>query len=213
MGSEGGRANERPVHRVWLDPFSIGRYPVTNREYALFLKATGRTLPKGWHDPRFNQPLQPVVGLTWFDAEAYCQWLARMTGKSFRLPTEAEREKAARGGLEGKRFPWGDELPEWMDPYGRGQTLDQLDPVGLDPPNGYGLHNTGNLVHEWCADWYSADYYRISPERNPQGPSRGERRSSRGGSWRHRIKVSPCAARTAIPPDRTHLDYGFRVAL
>lgn len=211
--SEESRENERPVHRVWVDTFAMAIYPVTNREYACFVEATGHPLPKEWKEPRFNHPDQPVVAVSWFDAVAYCDWLSRMTGKRYRLPTEAEREKASRGGVEGIRYPWGNTLPDWMDPYGRGEALDQPDRVGQDPPNGYGLHNMGDLVHEWCQDWYAPDYYRISPSRNPQGPPTGKRRVSRGGGWRHKIKVSRCAARSSIPPDRTFNDYGFRVVL
>ncbi|HSR50541.1 MAG TPA: SUMF1/EgtB/PvdO family nonheme iron enzyme [Acidobacteriota bacterium] len=213
MGSEDGRPNEQPVHRVWVDAFAIALHPVTNRDYERFLQDSGQAPPKGWDDSRFNQPRQPVVGVTWFEARDYCRWLAQETGRPFRLPSEAEREKAARGGMEGRRYPWGDDEPDWMEVRGRGHTFDELEEVAQDPPNGYGLHNMGNLVHEWCRDWYDADYYKHSPQHNPQGPESGVRRASRGGSWRHRIKITPCAARTAIPPDRTHLDYGFRPAL
>jgi sulfatase modifying factor 1 len=212
MGSEEGQEDERPVHEVWVDAFAIGIYPVTNREYACFVRATGWHAPKTWDDPRFNHPQQPVVAVSWFDAVAYCDWLSAVCGQVYRLPTEAEWEKAARGGVAGARYPWGDEWPQWMNPYGRGEALEQPDRVGQDPPNGYGVHNMGDLVHVWCSDWYAADYYRRSPSRNPPGPAAGVRRASRGGSWRHRIKVTRCAARSSLPPDRTFTDYGFRVA-
>jgi len=100
-----------------------------------------------------------------------------------------------------------------MNPKGRGATVEKPDPVGQDPPNGYGLHNMGDLVHEWCSDWYDPKYYRVSPERNPRGPEQGMRKASRGGAWRHQIKVARCAGRSAIPPDRKFTDYGFRVAV
>jgi len=212
MGSADGREDEQPVHRVWVSAFAIGTYPVTNREYACFLHATGRKAPKAWDDPRFNRPNQPVVAVSWFEAVAYCEWLSAVCGQAYRLPTEAEWEKAARGGVAGIRYPWGNELPQWMNPYGRGEAFETPDDVGQDPPNGYGLHNMGDLVHVWCHDWYVADYYRRSPYRDPPGPSSGMRRVSRGGSWRHRIKVTRCAARSSLPPDRTFTDYGFRVA-
>jgi formylglycine-generating enzyme required for sulfatase activity len=213
IGSEEGPKNEQPIHRVWVDAFALAVHPVTNHEYAHFLEATGHPPPRAWNDPRFHHPNQPVVAVSWFDAVAYCDWLGRVTGKPYRLPTEAEREKAARGGLEGQRFPWGDDLPGWMDPHYRGDAVERPDRVGQDPPNAYGLHNMADLVHEWCLDWYAADYYASSPDRNPQGPPSGESRASRGGSWRHSIKVTRCAARSSIPPDRAFTDYGFRLAL
>ncbi len=213
MGSEDGQEDERPVHRVWVDAFALGTYPITNREYACFLGATGYPAPRSWDDPRFNYPYQPVVAVSWFDAIAYCTWMSQVSGKHYRLPTEAEWERAARGGVEGWRFPWGNELPDWMVPYGRGEAVEQPDVVGHDPPNGYGLHHMGDLVHVWCSDWYDASAYQWSPARNPQGPPVGVRRASRSGSWRHRIKVTRCAARSSLPPDRTFTDYGFRVAL
>jgi formylglycine-generating enzyme len=213
MGSAEGQGDEQPVHRVWVNAFAMGKCPVTNREYACFLQATGHEAPKAWTDARFNRPDQPVVALSWFDAVAYCTWLRDVCRKPYRLPTEAEWEKAARGGGDGQRYPWGNDLPPWMNPYGRGEAFETPDLVGQDPPNGYGLHNMGDLVHVWCSDWYAADYYRWSPPRDPQGPATGVRRASRGGSWRHRIKVTRCAARSSLPPDRTFTDYGFRVAL
>lgn len=213
MGSDRGRANEQPVHRVWVDEFALALCPVTRAEYQVFLSATGHAPPRFWHDERFLDPRQPAVAVSHLDATAYCAWLCAELGAPFRLPTEAEREKASRGGgEEGLDYPWGDDLPDWMDPRYRGDAVERPDRVGQDPPNGYGLHNTADLVHEWCSDWYAADYYALSPDRNPAGPERGERRSSRGGSWRHAIKVTRCAARSCILPDRQLADYGFRVA-
>jgi formylglycine-generating enzyme required for sulfatase activity len=213
MGSASGQADEQPVHRVWVSRFAIGKFPVTNRQYARFLQAAGHSPPETWASPRFNHPDQPVVAISWFDAMAFCGWLSAVCGKSYRLPTEAEWEKAARGGAEGQRYPWGHDLPLWMNPYGRGDAIERPDLVGQDVPNGYGLHNMGDLVHVWCLDWYAADYYRRSPPDNPQGPATGVRRASRGGAWRHRIKVTRCAARSSLPPDRAFTDYGFRVAV
>ncbi len=213
MGSEEGQEDEQPVHRVWVSAFAMGKCPVTNREYACFLQGTGHGAPQAWNDPRFNHPDQPVVALSWFDAVAYCTWLRQIGREPYRLPTEAEWEKAARGGGDGQRYPWGNDLPQWMNPFGRGEAFETPDLVGQDPPNGYGLHNMGDLVHVWCSDWYAADSYRWLLAYNPQGPATGVRRASRSGSWRHRIKVTRCAARSSLPPDRTFTDYGFRVAL
>lgn len=207
MGSDEGQPDEQPVHEVWVDEFALAVHPVTNAEYRRFVAATGHRPPPLFADPRFDQPQQPVVAVRWFDAVAYCAWLREVTGLPCRLPTEAEREKAALGGAPRLRYPWGD------DPGGAETVqLDAPDVVGRDAPNGYGLHNTGDLVHEWCSDWYGADYYRHAPAQNPPGPSTGTRRSSRGGSWRHRIRVTRCAARSSLPPDRAYSDYGFRVA-
>jgi len=218
MGSDAGQDNERPVHRVWVDAFCLGSWQVTNAEYAQFLSATQRRKPLHWDDPNFSAPSQPVVAPSWFDAVEYCEWLSRITQRRFRLPTEAEWEYAARGGLEQKLFPWGDEPPESLPNYAaRWKTGPE--PVGRAETNGYGLCDIGANVHEWCADWFDADYYRASAERNPKGPDsppigsrQPPRRSSRGGSWRHFTKVSRCAARSSIPPDFQYADYGFRLA-
>ena len=209
MGCERGRKNERPVHRVLVDAFAIATLPVTRRHYERFLEQTNREPTPDFDDPRFANPEQPLVSPSWFDATDYCAWLVEATGKPYRLPTEAEREKASRGGVEGRDYPWGDDLPDWMDPHYKGDDVEKPDVVGSDPPNEFGLHNMADLVHEWCADWYDADYYTSSPAVNPAGPATGSRR----GSWRHSIKVTRCAARSSIPPDRHFSDYGFRVAM
>lgn len=210
MGSEAGQDVERPVHRVWVDAFAMAATQVTVAEYARFLKATGREAPPKWGDAEFADPRQPVVAVSWFDAVAYCEWLTRVTGARYRLPTEAEWERAARGGVEEKLFPWGDEPPMSRRDYAtRWQTGPE--PVGQSEPNGYGLFEMCENVHEWCSDWFDAEYYRVSPERNPRGPEEGVRKASRGGSWRHQIKISRCSARSSIPPEFQYADYGFRV--
>ncbi|MCS6804006.1 MAG: formylglycine-generating enzyme family protein [Acidobacteriota bacterium] len=211
MGSDVGADNERPVHHVWVDAFELGIYQVTNREYQCFVQATGYMPPPFWRDAAFSHPQQPVVGISWFDAVAYCQWLSQQTGRPFRLPTEAEWERAARGGQEGLLYPWGDDPPQSLpDYYRRWRNGPEI--VGLSAPNGYGLFNMGENVHEWCSDWYDPTYYARSPEKNPIGPPSGTRRASRGGSWRHHIKVSRSAARSSIPPHFRYNDYGFRIA-
>jgi sulfatase modifying factor 1 len=211
MGSESGQDNERPVHRVWVDAFELAACQVTNADYAQFLAATNHGHPLHWSDPNFSHPEQPVVAPSWFDAVAYCEWLSVKTGRSYRLPTEAEWERAARGGLEQKLFPWGDEPLESLANYSsRWRTAPE--PAGRAEKNAFGLCDIGANVHEWCADWFQADYYSVSPERNPKGPAEGTRRSSRGGSWRHQMKVSRCSARSSIPPEFQYADYGFRMA-
>jgi formylglycine-generating enzyme len=211
MGSQTGQDNERPVHRVWVETFELARCQVTRAEYAQFLAACKHPQPPNWNDPNFSHPDQPVVATSWFDAAAYCQWLSQTTGNCYRLPTEAEWERAARGGVEQKQYPWGDDPPESLANYAaRWKTGPE--PVGRSEKNGYGLCDIGANVHEWCADWFEPDYYAISPERNPKGPVSGSRRASRGGSWRHYTKVSRSSARSSIPPEFQYADYGFRVA-
>jgi formylglycine-generating enzyme len=211
MGSEAGQENERPVHRVWTDAFYLAACQVTNCEYARFLHATGSQATPLWDDSNFNHPEQPVVAVSWFEAVKYCEWLSGITARKYRLPTEAEWERAARGGVEGKLFPWGDDPPQSLPNYGQ-RWMTGPEPVARSLPNAFGLYDVCQNVHEWCSDWHQPDYYATSAERNPRGPETGERRASRGGSWRHHIKVTRCAARSSIPPEFQYADYGFRVA-
>jgi sulfatase modifying factor 1 len=211
MGCESGRDDEKPAHRVWVGAFELAAHQVTNAEYACFLAATKYSKPQHWDDPNFNHPKMPVVAVSWFDAVAYYEWLSDNSGKKYRLPTEAEWERAARGGAEGELYPWGDAPPEQLPDYAA-RWKNGPEPVGLYTPNPFGLCNVGDNVHEWCSDWYDAAYYSISPDRNPQGPDRTSRKASRGGSWRHHIKVTRTAARSSIPPEFKYADYGFRLA-
>ncbi len=211
MGSDAGQDVERPAHRVWVDAFRMAATQVTVEEYSRFLEATGSALPPNWGDPNFNDPRQPVTAVSWFEAAAYCAWLSAETHSPYRLPTEAEWERAARGGIEGLLFPWGNEPPASRPGYGE-RWLSGPEPVGQSPPNAYGLFEMCENVHEWCSDWFAPEYYRTSPERNPQGPEEGARKASRGGSWRHQIKISRSSARSSIPPQFQYADYGFRVA-
>jgi len=211
MGSEVGQENERPVHRVWVDAFYFAERQVTNAEYTVFLVATETPVPPLWNDVNFSHPEQPVVAVSWFEAVRYCEWLSVSTGHNYRLPTEAEWERAARGGMEGKLFPWGNDPPQSLPNYEQ-RWRTSPEKVGRYAPNGFGLYDICENVHEWCADWYQSDYYAVSAERNPRGPKAGDRRVSRGGSWRHHIKVTRCAARSSIPPAFQYADYGFRVA-
>jgi formylglycine-generating enzyme required for sulfatase activity len=211
MGSESGQDNETPVHRVWVGEFLLAACQVTNIEYARFLRATGGQPPLFWNDPNLNHPEQPVVGVSWFEAVKYCDGLSQLTDRRYRLPTEAEWERAARGGMEGKAFPWGDASPESLPNYDK-RWMTGPEPVATGAPNAFGLYDICENVHEWCSDWYQPDYYSFSPDLNPRGPESGQRRASRGGSWRHHIKVTRCAARSSIPPEFHYADYGFRVA-
>jgi sulfatase modifying factor 1 len=205
MGQADGRDEERPVHCVSVAPFLLGRCQVTNAEYDEFRHATGRVMQPFRTQAEFADPTQPVVGVSWFDAVAYCTWLA------CRLPTEAEWEFAARGGMEQQIYPWGNE-PVFERPGYHSRWAHAPEPVGTAAPNGFGLYDMCENVHEWCADWYDPAYYAVSAVDNPQGPPTGKRRASRGGAWRHQIKIARCAARSSIPPEFCYADYGFRVA-
>ena len=213
MGCEAGRADENPVHRVSIDAFAMGATTVTNLQYQVFAQATGAPMPPGSTDACFNNPRQPVVAVTWFDAMGYCGWLSRETGCSFRLPTEAEWEWAVRDGRERTLYAWGDDAPESLEFYRLGWQEQGPHQVALRSPNGLGLYDLGDNVHEWCFDWYDPEFYAKAVWRNPVNlkATATARRSSRGGAWRHRVKVSRCAARSSLSPDFAYADYGFRV--
>jgi len=203
------------VHTVYLDAFYIDKYEVTNAQYKKFMDATRYKAPYYWDDSRFSAPNQPVVGVTWHDAKAYCKWAGK------RLPTEAEWEKSARGGLVGKKYVWGD---EWPPPSGAGNFDDSItkdgyeytSPVGSFKPNGYGLYDMAGNVLEWCADWYGGNYYASSPKSNPKGPRAGEWRVLRGGSWGEKdVNYLRVASRYYFYPassafHRLYDDVGFR---
>ena len=208
MGSEQGRDDERPVHEVELPAFGLGRTPVTRAQYATFLEDAGAPPPPTWDDPRFCRPQQPAVGMSWHEAVEFTCWLAGLSGREVRLPSEAEWERAIRGGLEQQPTAWGPGLPAGEIPGGE---LDGPWDVGQGTPNGFGLMDPGTVVHEWCLDWYAPSYYAASPAREPRGPEEGVRRASRGGSWRHKVRWSPPSARSSLPPEFHYADYGFRV--
>src|SRR5436189_2731597 len=154
MGVDDGLPCERPRHRVWIDTFLIARTPVTNREYARYLDATGAAPPAFWSKPGFDGPDQPVVGLAWSEAVLFATWT------SARLPTEAEWEYAARGGIEGARFPWGDEP---IDETRANYALPRAVPNASYPPNGYGLFEMVGNVIEWVHDIYHDQAYQLTP--------------------------------------------------
>lgn len=180
MGASNSNNDEFPVHNVYLDAYYMDKHEVTNAQYKKFMDAVGHQAPKCWNDPNFNAPNQPVVGVSWYDAKAYADWAGK------RLPTEAEWEKAARGGLIGKKYPWGDTLTHDNandDGIGGKDIWEYTSPVGSFAPNGYGLYDMAGNVCEWCSDWYSVNYYINLPKQNPMGPNSGKSKVFRGGSW------------------------------
>ncbi len=215
MGSN-RKLNERPVQQIELTAFEISRYLITNRLYRVFCERTGRPHPpdpEGWTHYFTYCPDHPVINVSWYDAHAYCEWLAKATGKACRLPTEAEWEKAARGGLQEKDYPWGDEEPEGRAHFGwrayawelnrsGAQTLK----VGCYPPNGYGLYDMAGNVWEWCENWYAP--YGASSERK----RRGIYKVARGGSWGADADSLRCAYRMSFSPSYRDYYLGFRIA-
>ncbi|MFC1879155.1 SUMF1/EgtB/PvdO family nonheme iron enzyme [Chloroflexota bacterium] len=232
MGSETGEVDEEPLHTVYLDAYAIDRYEVTNQQYAEFLNAMGNQSEGGitWiqNESRYVRIHQrgdlwapdsgygdhPVIEVTWFGARAFCEW--RMA----RLPTEAEWEKAARGGLEGVTFPWGNDMPVCQKGAVNGAIFDDdagcddsgTEPVGSYSPNAYGLFDMAGNVWEWVADWYSSSFYSSSPNENPTGPQDGTARVLRGGSWDYDYDALRAAVRLKDSPDGSNNDFGFRCA-
>jgi len=209
MGS--GEHSDEAKHQVVLDAYLIDKYETSNARYKEFMKATSHPAPAYWDDPRLSKPTQPVVGVSWFDAEAYCRWRGK------RLPTEAEWEKAARG-IDGRLFPWGNQSPhDRLANFGLGARFSYsqvLAPVqryeqGRSP---YGLQQMAGNVGEWVADWYGANYYETGPSKNPTGPEHGSFRSVRGGSWSDLPKYLLTYGRFKLPPETRNSYTGFRCA-
>ena len=220
--------DEKPIHSVYLDAFWIDQMEVTNAMFAAFLNDKGNQSEGGanWLDASDDDVLieqnggvwqaksgfadHPVIEVTWYGANAYCEWAGR------RLPTEAEWEKAARGGLEGEKYPWGDQAPVCASGAENGaQFVDCAGDtvvVGNYSPNGYGLYDMAGNVWEWVADWYDESYYQNSSSDNPEGPESGGYRVLRGGSWNYNVGVLRSAFRVGSTPDDTDLYNGFRCA-
>ena len=208
MGKEGSRKDEQPAHRVFVAAFLAAVSPVTNADYAVFVAETGTKQPPFMGEEQFAAPDQPVVGINWFEATAYCEWLSARTQPRLRLPTEAEREWAALGGLDSGDWPWrGDGHPLAAEL----SAMDRPHSPRPECANGYGLRCMAENVHEWCSDWYGGGYYAVSPGESPGGPGEGKRRVSRGGSWRHSDKFTRINARSSLDPSFRYSDFGFRV--
>jgi formylglycine-generating enzyme required for sulfatase activity len=182
MGSETGEQDEKPAHRVWVDSFSIDRFPVTNAQYGVFVAETGHEKPLYWNDDKCNDPNQPVVGVTWADAMAYCRWLSEKEHADVTLPTEAQWEKAARSD-DGRTYPWGNETPDKK--RATCEITEKMPCVGMCElgKSPYGVSDLVGNVWNWCIDWYDKKYYRNMPQRNPAGPGAGTRKVVRGGNW------------------------------
>jgi formylglycine-generating enzyme required for sulfatase activity len=213
----GGRSapDEAPQVEVWLDEFLIGATPVTNAQYRPFVDATGHRRPPLLDDETFGRDAHPVVGVSWHDTVAYCEWLSGVSGMRVGLPTESQWEKSARGS-DGRTYTWGDgpPRPEYLNAAGR---IGTTSPVGAHPSvSPFGLLDALGNVWEWCSDWYGP--YEQStpleaPPRNPTGPATGSLRTTRGGSWRSDLFRVTCHHRcymnAAVRSDR----HGFRVAV
>jgi formylglycine-generating enzyme required for sulfatase activity len=247
MGTGEGMPYEGPAHEVEVNPFWMDEREVTVAEFARFVAATGyrteaerfgwsgvfdvktgewaKTEGANWRHPEGPHSEaktdEPVCHVSWHDAAAYATWAGK------RLPTEAEWEYAARGGLAGKTYAWGDELRPGGRPvanWWQGHFPDQdtgedgfkgRAPVGSFPPNGYGLYDVAGNVWEWCADWYADDYYLASPRENPPGAATGAERVLRGGSWmcsENYCSNYRVAARSHAAPDTGLNNLGFRCA-
>ena len=210
MGSDDGEDNEKPVHTVYVDAFYMDIYEVTNAQFQKFFEAKGvERIHWSLRRPGFSLPNSPVIG-EGSSAMAYCEWAGK------RLPTEAEWEKAARGGLEGKKYPWGDEPPDETK-TNFNNYVGHPTPVGSYPPNGYGLYDMMGNVREWVADWYRPDYYQNSPKRNPKGPDSGLHgwHVARGGDWHYvpehlRVSTRRGDYRASVRYGGYH--FGFRCA-
>jgi formylglycine-generating enzyme required for sulfatase activity len=238
-----GESRERPVHVVELDAYYIGKYEVTNGQWRKFRDDTGYDNPKFWPGgravPKDQVPYwtqannhgggtpesdnYPVVGVNWDSATAFCNWLSAKTGKTYRLPTEAEWEKAARGSDQ-RRYPWGNSIDLSYANFVGSQEFDTVREVGFydgsqrgplkthSNVSPYGAFDMAGNVMEWCQDWYSRDSYSASPRKNPKGPPTGAYRVVRGGSF----FVDPFDLRSygrsaAWPSFQAHRMIGFRV--
>lgn len=228
--------DERPAHKVYLDEFYIDIYEVTNEEFARFLNTIkpDEKKAKGWivlrndldteetkdwwpaeivYEDGVYRPVKgferhPVNSVSWYAADAYCRWMGK------RLPTEAEWEKAARGGLTGRLYPWGDEYPTMGIVYNRVWKDNSFpvptEQVGNYHPNGYGIWDMAGNVAEWVSDWYDPEYYRRSSKKNPGGPDKGTEKVIRGGSWAGDANSLRVAARSHAAPDSLPSGVGFR---
>lgn len=203
--SESGDAS--PSHNVYLNAFYIDKHEVTNAQYFQFCVATEATLPEFWGMDVYRSgpdyPDHPVMGISWLEARAYADWCGK------RLPTEAEWEHAARGGLVLRKYHTGDTIDSTVANYAKSEGPE---PVCSYPPNGYGLCDMTGNVTEWCEDRYGYNFYSASPDSNPTGPESGKFRVIRGGGWHSGPSCCSVYFRNGLPSNWRDFNVGFRCA-
>ncbi|HKY99975.1 MAG TPA: SUMF1/EgtB/PvdO family nonheme iron enzyme [Rhabdochlamydiaceae bacterium] len=210
---------EQPQHTVELSKYFIGKYPITNREYQLFVRDAKYNPPHGWKGDQFpaGKGRHPVVNVRWHDAIVYCRWLSEITGKQYRLPTEAEWEKAARG-ENGLVYPWGNDF----DPNKantREAKLGDTSEVGQFSPQGdspYSCADMAGNVWEWCNDRFNEHEYKGRVDKNvkdPQGPQQGDSRVLRGSSFHNGYEIARCVYRRGNIPENFYYRIGFRIVV
>ncbi len=205
---------EQPQHILHLPDYTIAKAPVTNAQYLAFLEATDHSIPKHWVGGKQpgDKEDHPVVYVNWHDAMAYCQWLAEATGKAYRLPSEAEWEKAARG-TDGRIYPWGDQLPD-KNRCNFGRSVDDTTPVGQYSPQGdspYGCVDMAGNVWEWCYSIYRP--YPYDPNDGRENPEADDNRALRGGSWFDGQRLARVSSRYYYHPSLFSYYVGFRVVV
>ncbi len=208
MGSD-SEGDHTPVHKVYIDSFYMDRYEVSNQKYLRFCEATRHRLPEFWGMDGFrcgpDYLNHPVIGISWDDAVEYAAWC------DMRLPTEAEWEYAARGGLVGMNYPNGAEIHPSDGNY-KGSQLGGPVAVGSYPPNNFSLFDMQGNVVEWVWDFHKPDYYASSPRSNPSGPEFGRFRVIRGGGWHSGRICNSVYWRNALPQNWVDFNVGFRCA-
>lgn len=206
MGSrnDDGEREEHPQHRVTVSAFELGKYAVTNEQYRHFLdESPNLSKPPGSSGSSLG-PRQPVVNVTWEDAQAFAHWAG------FRLPTEAEREYAARAGTQTRYFSGDDEADLARVGWFLGNSEAHSHDVGEKAGNGLGLYDMHGNVWEWCSDWYAA--YDGKAAVDPTGPEKGNARVVRGGSWGDAAQYARSASRYGDPAAYHSDTVGFRLA-
>ena len=197
--------DDRPARKVRMHSFQLDVHETTNAQYAAFVKATNHRVPYHWTTGTFREGTgnHPVYNVSWDDAKAYCEW----SGK--RLPTEAEWERAARGGLEEKDYPNGDSITPKDAHFNSAEG-----PVDVRkfPPNAFGLYDMAGSVSEWTADWFARDYYSQGVNESPPGPAEGTYKVIRGGAWSDSPKRITVFFRNWVRPTQRTPNIGFRCA-